>query len=111
MSDLLSCTTKLDEDTCFIHVLCRIMGIARVDGVIYSTDPIFSSGRSRVLYVCLPYEVIRRMTCSIQDEHFMGCDVATFSLTCAFCMSNMRGKDTLHSNGGCPRLDTVHAAA
>jgi hypothetical protein len=26
-------------------------------------------------------------------------------------MSNMRGKDTLHSNGGCPRLDTVHAAA
>jgi hypothetical protein len=26
-------------------------------------------------------------------------------------MSNMRGKDTLHSNGGCPRLDAVHAAA
>jgi hypothetical protein len=23
-------------------------------------------------------------------------------------MSNMRGKDTLHSNGGCPRLDAVH---
>jgi hypothetical protein len=23
----------------------------------------------------------------------------------------MRGKDTLHSNGGCPRLDAVHAAA
>jgi hypothetical protein len=31
--------------------------------------------------------------------------------TCAFCMSIMRGKDTLHSNGGCPRLDAVHAAA
>jgi hypothetical protein len=26
-------------------------------------------------------------------------------------MSNMRDKDTLHSNGGCPRLDAVHAAA
>jgi hypothetical protein len=26
-------------------------------------------------------------------------------------MSNMRGKNTLHSNGGCPRLDVVHAAA
>jgi hypothetical protein len=26
-------------------------------------------------------------------------------------MSNMRGKDTLHSNGGCPRLDAVHATA
>jgi hypothetical protein len=26
-------------------------------------------------------------------------------------MSNMCGKDTLHSNGGCLRLDAVHAAA
>jgi hypothetical protein len=26
-------------------------------------------------------------------------------------MSNMRGKDTLHSNGGCLRLDAVYAAA
>jgi hypothetical protein len=26
-------------------------------------------------------------------------------------MSNLRGKDTLHSNRGCPRLDAVHAAA
>jgi predicted secreted protein len=26
-------------------------------------------------------------------------------------MSSMRGKDTLHSNGGCPRLDAVHTAA
>jgi hypothetical protein len=26
-------------------------------------------------------------------------------------MSKMRGKDRLHSNGGCPRLDAVHAAA
>jgi hypothetical protein len=42
MSDLLSCTTKLDE--CFIRVLCHTTGIARVDGVIHSTDPIFASG-------------------------------------------------------------------
>jgi hypothetical protein len=96
--------------TCFICVLCRITGIARVDGVIYSTDPIFASGRSHVLYMCFPYEVIRRMTCSIQDEHVMGCDVATFCHKCAFRMSNMWGKDTLHSNGGCLRLDAVHAA-
>jgi hypothetical protein len=61
---------------CFIRVLCRITGIARVDGVIYLTDPIFASGRPRVLYVCFPYEVIRRMACSIQDEHVMCCDVA-----------------------------------
>jgi hypothetical protein len=26
-------------------------------------------------------------------------------------MSSMRGKDTLHSNEECPRLDVVHAAA
>jgi hypothetical protein len=26
-------------------------------------------------------------------------------------MSNMQGKDTLHSNGGCLRLDVVHAVA
>jgi hypothetical protein len=26
-------------------------------------------------------------------------------------MSSMRGKDALHSNGGCPRLDAVHAVA
>jgi hypothetical protein len=37
--------------TCFIRVLCRITGIARVAGVIYSTDPIFSSGR-HVFYMC-----------------------------------------------------------
>jgi hypothetical protein len=79
--------------------------------VIYSTDLIFTSGRSRVLYVCFPYEVIRRMTCSIQDEHVIDCDVAMFCHTCTFRMTNMRGKDTLYSNGGCPRLDAVHAAA
>jgi hypothetical protein len=97
--------------TCFIRVLFRFTGIARVDGVIYSTDPIFAYSRSRVLYVSFPYEVIRRMTCSIQDEHVMGCDVAMFFHTCAFRMSIMWGKDTLHSNGGCPMLDAVHATA
>jgi hypothetical protein len=54
--------------------------------------------------------VIRRMTCFVQDEHVMGCDVSMFCHTCAFRMMNMRGKDTLHSNGGCLRLDAVHAA-
>jgi hypothetical protein len=62
---------------CFIRVLYRITGITRVDGVIYSTDPIFASGHPRVLYVCFPYEVIRMMTCSIQDEQVMSCVVAT----------------------------------
>jgi hypothetical protein len=95
--------------TCFIHVLCRITGIERVDEVIYSMDPIFSSGRSHVLYVCFLYEVIRRITCSIQNEHVMCCNVATFCHTCAFRMTNMRGKDALHSKGGCLRLDAVHA--
>jgi hypothetical protein len=57
-------------------------------------------------------QVIRRMACSIfQDEEVMGCDVATVCHTCAFCFMNMRGKDTLHSIGGCLRLDAVHAAA
>jgi hypothetical protein len=84
MSDLLSCTTKLGA-TCFIRVLFRITGIARVDGVIHSTDPIFAS----------VYEL-----CCHHVFH-----------TCAFRMSLMRGKDTLHSNGGCPRLDAVRAAA
>jgi hypothetical protein len=70
---------------CFIRVLYRITVIARVDGVIHSTDPIVAS----VFELCC--------------RHVFH--------TCAFCMSIMRGKDTLHSNGGCPRLDVVHAAA
>jgi hypothetical protein len=71
--------------TCLIRVLFRITGIARVDGVIHSTDPIFASR----------YELWCRHV----------------SHTCAFRMSIMLGKDTLHSNGGYPRLDAVHAAA
>jgi hypothetical protein len=69
----------------FNSVLFHITGIARVDGVIPSTHPIFASR----------YELWCR--------HVFH--------TCAFRMSIMRGKDTLHSNGGCPRLDAVHAAA
>jgi hypothetical protein len=53
--------------------------------VIPSMDPIFASR----------YELWCRHVCH----------------TCAFCMSIMRGKDTLHSNGGSPRLDAVHAMA
>jgi hypothetical protein len=56
-----------------------------VDGVIYSMDPIFASG------------------------HELWCRHVFYK--CAFRRSNMRGKDTLHSNGGCPRLDVVHVAA
>jgi hypothetical protein len=70
--------------TCFIRVLYRITGIARVDGVIHSTDPIFESG------------------------HELWCRHVFY--TCAFRMSNMRGKDTLHSSGGCLRLNAVHVA-
>jgi hypothetical protein len=71
--------------TCLIRVLFRITGIARVDGVIHSTDPTFASS----------YDLWCRHVYHM----------------CAFRMSIMRGKDTLHSNGGCPRLDAVHAAA
>jgi hypothetical protein len=37
--------------------------------------------------------------------------LATFCHTWRFCIKKMRGKDALHSNGECLRLDTVHAAA
>jgi hypothetical protein len=43
MSDLLSCTTKLDEPR-VLYVCCAASRDARVDGVIHSTDPIFASG-------------------------------------------------------------------
>jgi hypothetical protein len=83
---------------------------ARVDRALHSTDPIFSVG-CHMFYTCaFRMRVIQRMTCSIQDEHVMGCDVTTFCHMCAFRITNMRGKDTLHSNGECLRLDTVHAA-
>jgi hypothetical protein len=39
------------------------------------------------------------MACSIHVEHVMGCDVAMLCHTCAFLITNMRGKDTLYSNG------------
>jgi hypothetical protein len=71
--------------TCLIRVLFRITGIARVDGVIHSMGPIFTS---------------RHELCCRHVSH-----------TCAFRMSIMRGKDTLHWNGGFPRLDAIHAAA
>jgi hypothetical protein len=110
MSDLLSCTTKLDEATCFIRVLCRITGMR---GLMEWSIPQIPSSHldAHVSYTCaFRMRVIRRMTCSVQDEHVMGCDVTMFCHTCAFRMTNMRGKDTLHSNGECLRLDAVHAA-
>jgi hypothetical protein len=111
MSDLLSYTTKLDEATCFIRVLCRITGMR---GLMEWSIPQMPSSRlvAHVSYTCVVrMRVIRRMTWSIQDEHVMGCDVTTFCHTCAFRMTNMWGRDTLHSNGGCLRLDAVHAPA
>jgi hypothetical protein len=60
--------------------------------------PIFASSRPRVLYVCFPYEVIRRMTYSIQDEHVMGCDVATFAIrvlsACRICEARIHSIQT-----------------
>jgi hypothetical protein len=111
MSDLLSCTIKLNEATRLIRVLCLITGMR---GLMEWSIPRIPSSRlvAHMSYTCtFRMSVIRRMTCSIQDEHVRGCDVATFCHTCAFRMMNMRGKDTLHSNGGCLRLDVVHAAA
>jgi hypothetical protein len=111
MSDLLSCTTKLDEATCLIHVLCCITGM---QGLMEWSIPRIPSSRlvAHVSYTCaFRMRDIRRMTFSIQDEHVMGCDVVMFCHTCAFRMTNMRGKDTLNSNGGCLRLDVVHAVA
>jgi hypothetical protein len=111
MSDFLSCTTKLDEATRLIRVLCRITGMR---GLMEWSIPQIPSSRlvAHVSYTCaFRMKLIRRMTCSIQDEHVMGCDVATFCHTCAFRMTNMRDKDTIHSNRGCLRLDGVHAAA
>jgi hypothetical protein len=110
MSDLLSCTTKLEEPR-VLYLCCtasqELWGLME-----WSIQRIPSSRLvAHVFYTCALYEVIRRMTRSIQDEHVMSCDVATFCHTCAFCMTNMRGKDTLHSNGGCLRLDAIHAAA
>jgi hypothetical protein len=91
--------------TCFIRVLFRMTGIARVDGVIYSTDPIFSSGRHVFsLWSHTKGDMLySRWTC-----HRLRCRHVYH--TCAFRMSNMWDKDTLHSNGGCPGLDAVHAA-
>jgi hypothetical protein len=109
--NLLTSSTSLYVRLTFLHnqtneprvlyvccVLFRITGIARVDGVIYSTNPIFASGCSRVLYVCFPYEVIRGMTCSIQDEHVMGCDVTTFIIrvhsACRICEARIHSIQT-----------------
>jgi hypothetical protein len=109
MLDLLSRTSKLDEAMCFIRVLCRITGMR---GLMEWSIPWIPSSYlvAHVSYTCgFHMRVIRRMTCSIQDEHVMGCDVATFCHMCAFRMMNKRGKDTVHWNGGCLRLDIVHA--
>jgi hypothetical protein len=66
------CTTKLGA-TCFIRVLFRITGIARVDGVIHSTDPIFASVYELCVATCFIREHSACRSCearlhSIQTE-------------------------------------------
>jgi hypothetical protein len=95
----------------FIHVLCRITGM---QGLMKWSIPRIPSSHlvAHVFYTCAFHmRVIRRITCSIQDEHVMCCDVTMFCHTYAFRIAIMRGKNTLHPNGGCLRLDTVHATA
>jgi hypothetical protein len=76
MSDLISRTTKLGA-TCFIRVLFRITGIARVDGVIHSTDLIFASDYELCLATCFICEHSACRSCeariySIQTENIRG---------------------------------------
>jgi hypothetical protein len=75
-SDLPSRTTKRGA-TCFIRVLFRITGIARVDGVIPSTDPIFASVYELCLATCFIHEHSACRSCeariySIQTEYVQG---------------------------------------
>jgi hypothetical protein len=110
MLDLLSGTTKLDEAMCLIRVLYRITSMW---GLMEWSILRIPSSRldAHVFYTCaFRMQLMRRMACSIQDEHVMGCDVTTCYHTCVFRITNMWGKDTLRSKGGCPRLDAVHAA-
>jgi hypothetical protein len=110
MSDLLSCTTKLDEP----HVLYVCYSASReLRGLMEWSIQRIPSSRLvatcfiRVLSVWSHTKgdvLYSRWTC-----HWLWC--CHVYHTCAFRMSNMRGKDTLNSNGGCPRLDAVHAAA
>jgi hypothetical protein len=81
MSDLLSRTTKLDEPR-VLYVCCSASRELR--GLM---EYLFNGSHllvwlPRVLYVCFPYEFIRRMTYSIQDEHFMSCDRHVLPYVC-----------------------------
>jgi hypothetical protein len=62
---------------CFIHVLFRITGIARVDGVIHSTDLIFASVYELCVTTCLIRVYSACLSCearvhSIQTEGVRG---------------------------------------
>jgi hypothetical protein len=110
LSDLLSCTTKLDKAR-VLYVCCAASQELRglwsdlFNGshlLVWSLTcfirvlSVWSHTKNDMLY--------SRWTC-----HELWCRHVFH--TCAFRMTNMRGKDTLHSNGGCLRLDAVHAAA
>jgi hypothetical protein len=62
---------------CFIRVLCLITGIARVDGVIHSTDPIFASGCKLCVATCFirehsAYRICEARVHAIQTEGVRG---------------------------------------
>jgi hypothetical protein len=61
-----------------------------------------------VVQVCL---LVSRTSGGLLDQFVMFWSCRHVFHTCAFRMSIMQGKDTLHSNGGSPRLDAVHATA
>jgi hypothetical protein len=110
MSDLLSCTTKLDEPH-VLYVCCsasrELRGLRE-----WSIQRIPSSRMSLTCFIhvlSIWSHTKGDMLYSTWTCHRLWCRHVYH--TCAFRMSNMRGKDTLHSNGGCPRLDAVHAAA
>jgi hypothetical protein len=110
MSDLLSCTTKLDEPR-VLYVCCPHHG--NCEG--WWSD-LFNGSHLRVCLLTCFIHVLSVWSHTKDDMlysrwtcNWLWC--LHVYHTCAFHMSNMRGKDTLHSNEGCPRLDAVHAAA
>jgi hypothetical protein len=89
MSDLLSCTTKLDEPR--VLYVCRSTSRELRGLIEWSIQRIPSSLMvAHVFHMCASAcEVIRRVICSIQDEHVIDCNVAIFIIrvhsACRIC--------------------------
>jgi hypothetical protein len=81
MSDLLPFTTKLDEPRVFIHVLYCITRIARVDGVIHSTDPIFASIYELCVATCFVREHSACRVCEARIHSIQTEDVRSWTLS------------------------------